>query len=219
MVYSTLTSSNHMPVYHGGPRDHVLDTFSIHHMAGNMTAKNCAMWFAGEQGLVAPVNRSANYMIGSDGDITGGCPEDYESFCTSDRNNDNRAVTIEVANDGGENTGWHVSNEAIASLIRLLVDICKRNGIKKLLWKNDPDLAGVVEEQNITLHKWFAKTGCPGPYLESQIPAIVRRVNAQLEVKPAAPEDFTPEEKKILKHVAASLKKMIEQEESTNEQS
>lgn len=218
MLYSTLTSSNHMPKYHGSVRDHVIDTISIHHMAGNMTALNCAKWYAGEDGLIAPEKVSANYFIGTDGDIVGGCPEDYESFCTSDRNNDNRAVTIEVANDGDGSTGWHVSKRAIESLICLIVDICKRNDIKKLLWENDPALAGVVEKQNITLHKWFAPTACPGPYLQSQIPAIVRRVNAQLEVKPVAPEDFTDEEKKILKHVASALKKMIE-EENSNEQS
>lgn len=217
MVYSTLTSSNHPAKYHGGPREHIIDTITIHHMAGDMTAKNCAMWFAGEAGLTAPVNRSSNYTIGSDGTICGCCPEDYESYCSSDRNNDDRAVTIEVANDGGEDSGWHVSAEAINALIDLLVDVCKRNNIPKLLWKNDPYLAGIVEEQNVTVHKWFATTGCPGPYLLSQIPAIVRRVNARLTVKPAAPEDFTDDEKKILKHVASALKKMIEEENSSEQ--
>lgn len=182
-----------------------------------MTAKNCAMWFAGEGGLTAPKCKSANYTIGSDGTICGSCPENYESYCSSERNNDGRAVTIEVANDGGRESGWHVSAEAINSLIDLLVDVCKRNAIPKLLWKNDPGLVGVVEEQNITVHKWFAPTGCPGPYLLSQIPAIVRRVNARLEVKPVQPEDFTDEEKKILKHVASALKKMIEEENSSEQ--
>lgn len=214
MVYSRLISGSWMPKYHGGPRNHVIDTISIHHMAGNMTAKNCASWFSSTNSPKA----SSNYTIGSDGDIWGSCPEDYESYCTSDRNNDERAVTIEVANDGDENTGWHVSDKAIDSLITLLVDICQRNNIKQLLWKNDPDLAGVVEKQNITLHRWYSATICPGPYLESQIPAIVRRVNAKLNPKPA-PSDFTDEEKRILRHVAQSLKKMIEQEETSNDAS
>lgn len=46
------------------------------------------------------------------------------SWCTSSSSNDNRAITIEVANDGGADTGWHVSDKALESLIDLLVDIC-----------------------------------------------------------------------------------------------
>ena len=79
---------------------------------------------------------SSNYGIGSDGLIACYVPEDYRSWCTSNSANDDRAVTIEVANDGGA-PDWHVSRAALSALVELLADICKRNGIPELRWKAD----------------------------------------------------------------------------------
>jgi hypothetical protein len=93
-------------------------------------------------------------------------------WCSSNSANDNRAVTIEVANDevGGD---WHVSDTALAKLITLCSDICKRNNIAKLNYTSD-------KSGNLTMHKWFAATACPGPYLESKFPYIAEQVNALL---------------------------------------
>ena len=33
---------------------------------------------------------------------------------------------------------------------------------------------------NLTMHKWFAATACPGPYLESKFPYIAAEVNKRL---------------------------------------
>ena len=98
--------------------------------------------------------------------------EKDRSWCSSNGANDNRAVTIEVANDqiGGN---WHVSDTALEKLIELCADICKRNGIPKLNYTGDT-------KGNLTMHKWFAATACPGPYLESKFPYIAEQVNQRL---------------------------------------
>lgn len=202
MVFSPLIKGYKIAThYRKTPRTVPIDTITIHHMAGNMTAENCVAWLAS---ATAP-ERSCNYAIGSNGEIWGGVPEENESYCSSDRPNDARAITIEVANDGGEESGWHVSAKAIDSLISLLADICTRykESLSELRWEADKDLLGNVDRQNITLHKWFSATGCPGPYLESQIPAIVRRVNAKLT--PTNDSVFTDQERQEILNLFADF--------------
>lgn len=151
------------------PRDHKIDTITIHHMAGNLSVESCGEVFA-------PSSRqaSSNYGIDSDGRVGLYVEEKNRSWCSSNRANDQRAVTIEVANcsTGGE---WPVSEKAYAKLIDLCVDICKRNGIKKLIYTGD-------RSGNLTMHKYFANTQCPGPYLEARFPDIAAKVNARLGV-------------------------------------
>lgn len=143
---------------------------TIHHMAGNLSVEACANVFNGNR------EASANYGIGSDGRIGLYVEESNRAWTSSSKANDSQAVTIEVAN----NTlapNWTVSDKAMASLINLCVDICKRNGIKALNYTGD-------KNGNLTLHKMFKATLCPGPYLESKIPYIVREVNARLNSAP-----------------------------------
>lgn len=150
------------------PRNHAIDTITIHHMAGNLSVEQCGAIFA-------PTSRqaSSNYGIGSDGKVGLYVDEANRSWCTSSGTNDHRAVTIEVANDeiGGS---WHISDTALAKLIDLCVDICQRNGLKSLNYTGD-------RSGNLTMHKWFAATACPGPYLESKFPYIAQQVNARLD--------------------------------------
>lgn len=157
------------------PRNHTIDTITIHCMAGNLSVETCGDVFA-------PTSRqaSSNYGIGSDGRIGMYVEEKDRSWCSSSSSNDHRAVTIEVANDGGEDTGWHVSDKAYNALINLVTDICKRNGIKKLLWKGDKSLIGQVDKQNMTVHRWFAAKACPGDYLYNKHSDIANKVNAKL---------------------------------------
>lgn len=149
------------------PRNHKIDTITIHHMAGNLTVEQCGNLFANPNYQV-----SSNYGIGSDGRVALYVDEVNRSWCTASPENDNRAITIEVANDGGA-PDWHVSDKALAKLIDLCTDICKRNGIKKLNYTGD-------KTGNMTLHKWFAATGCPGPYLSSKQFYIAKEVNKRL---------------------------------------
>ena len=150
------------------PRNHKIDTITIHHMAGNLTIEQCGNVFA-------PTSRqaSSNYGIGTDGRIGMYVEEKNRSWCTSSSSNDNRAITIEVANDGGD-PDWHVSDKAMTALINLCVDICRRNGISKINYTGD-------KSGNLTMHQWFAPTGCPGPYLKSKFPWIASEVNKRLK--------------------------------------
>lgn len=149
------------------PRNHAIDKITIHHMAGFMTAKECADYFYNTSAEV-----SANYCIGNDGAIALSVEEKNRAWTSSSSSNDNRAVTIEVANCKGS-PNWEVSDKALASLINLCVDICKRNGIKKLNFTGDAS-------GNLTMHKYFASTSCPGPYLGGKFPYITSEVNKRL---------------------------------------
>lgn len=157
------------------PRNHTIDTITIHCMAVDLKVEACGDLFQDMER-----ETSSNYGIGSDGRIALYVNESDRSWCTSSRENDNRAITIEVANDGGESTGWHVSDKAMDSLIILLVDICQRNNIPELRWHGDQSLIGKVDKQNMTVHRWFADTDCPGDYMYSALPRIAAEVNRRL---------------------------------------
>ena len=152
------------------PRNHKIDSIVIHHMAGNLSVESCGAVFA-----QASRQASSNYGIDSVGRCGLYCSEENRSWCSSNRDIDNRAITIEVANcsSGGD---WPVSEKAYAKLIDLCVDICQRNGIKKLNFTGD-------RSGNLLMHKYFANTQCPGPYLEARFPDIAAQVNARLGVE------------------------------------
>lgn len=160
------------------------DTISIHVTDGNLTVTALGNMFARKS-----KQASSNYGIDSAGNIGCFVPEEYRSWCTSNSPNDARAITIEVANDGGKETGYHVSSKAIESLINLLVDICKRNPKLNngLRWKADKSLIGQVSIQNMTVHRWFKAKACPGDYLYNLHGSIAAEVNKRLNggtVKP-----------------------------------
>ena len=155
-------------------RNHKIDTITIHHMAGNLTVEECGEVFA-------PKSRqaSSNYGIDSDGRIGLYVEEKDRSWATSSPSNDHRAITIEVANDNTKT--WTISDKAYKSLVLLCVDICKRNGIAELKWKGDKNLIGNIGQQNMTVHRWFAATLCPGDYLYNLHSKIAEDVNALLK--------------------------------------
>lgn len=172
------------------PRNHVIDTITIHCMAGNLSVESCGNVFA-------PASRqaSSNYGIGSDGRIAMYVEEKDRSWASSNAANDNRAITIEVANDGGA-PDWHVSDKAMASLIKLCADICKRNNIKELKWKGDKNLIGQVDKQNMTVHRWFKAKACPGDYLYNKHGYIAAEVNKILNSGSVAPTPAPAADKK-----------------------
>lgn len=176
VCYTKLSPNN------SGKRNHKIDVITIHCMAGNLSVETCGNVFA-------PSSRqaSSNYGIGSDGRIAMYVEEKDRSWCTSSASNDNRAVTIEVANDGGAETGWHVSDKAYKALLDLVTDICRRNGIKRLLWKGDKALIGQVDKQNMTVHRWFAAKACPGDYLYNLHGQIAAEVNKRLGASQETP--------------------------------
>lgn len=158
------------------PRNHAIDTITIHHMGcfPSPSAKDQAKRFQQKSRQA-----SANYCIGNDGDIVLCVEEKDRSWCSSSASNDNRAITIEVANSSGA-PNWEISPLAMQSLLNLCTDICKRNNIKALLWQDNKKLIGKIDQQNMTIHQWFAATACPGPFLHSMMGAIAFCVNQQL---------------------------------------
>ena len=188
------------------PRNHAIDTVTIHCVVGQLTVESLGAGFA-----TTERKASSNYGIGKDGRIGMYVEEKDRSWCSSNRDNDNRAITIEVASDS--KYPYAVNDAAYKSLIKLLVDICQRNNIKKLLWKNDKSLIGQVSKQNMTVHRWFANTECPGEYLYSRYGQIADDVNARLGSGGSsiddAKSDETSDYTKIVGDSVATAEQMI----------
>jgi len=147
-----------------------ISTIIIHHMAGNLDAKGCYnVW--------KNANGSAHYAISSKGEIGQLIDEKYRAWSVADAAADSKAVTIEVANDKGASGSWHVSDKAIAACIELCVDICQRNGIKRLNFTGD-------KTGNLLQHKMFMETACPGPFLASKFKYIQDETNKRLGAEP-----------------------------------
>lgn len=158
------------------PRNHAIDKITIHHMAGDLSVETCGNLFANPSR-----EASSNYGIGSDGRVGLYVDEGDRAWASASPSNDNRAVNIEVANceTGGD---WPVSAAAYSKLIDLCVDICQRNGIKALNYTGDAD-------GNLTEHRMFVATACPGPYLHERMGRIAAEVNSRLSAQPAKSVD------------------------------
>ena len=155
-------------------RNHKIDTISIHCVVGQCSVETLGSIFAS-----ASKEASSNYGIGYDGRIGMYVEEKDRSWCTSSSSNDNRAITIEVASDTYH--PYRVKDVTYKSLIKLLVDICKRNGIKKLVWStNKSERMNHLNGCNMTVHRDYANKSCPGDYLYNLHGQIAKEVNAQL---------------------------------------
>ena len=176
MSNSSLVCHTNISPNRSSPRNHEIDTVTIHCVVGQVSAESLGNWFS-----KSTTGASSNYGVDKDGRIGMYVEEKDRSWCTSNRDNDNRSITIEVASDTSE--PYAVTDAAYSGLIKLLVDICKRNpGIRNLRWKNDKSLIGQVDQQNMTVHRWFANKSCPGEYLFSRHGDIVDKVNQLLRV-------------------------------------
>ena len=162
---------------------------TIHHMA----VVNGSLEGVGNHFAQSSTKASSNYGIDSNGKVALYVDESNRAWTSSNSANDNAAVTIEVANSTGA-PNWEISAAAYKSLITLCVDICKRNNIEKLNYTGN-------RNGNLTMHKWFANTNCPGPYLEGKFAQIAAEVNAELE-KSAKPVATTTVELNILRQGA-----------------
>jgi hypothetical protein len=161
--------------YNGGQRQHKIDTITIHCYVGQVTALQGVNYFN-------TINRQAscNYVVGKDGDIGLSTDEGKRSFCSSNRENDERAVTIETASD--TIAPYTITDKALNSLILLCADICKRNHIKELKWSdNKDDRVNHRNGVNMTCHRDYAKKSCPGDYIYSKEGYIAEEVNKILK--------------------------------------
>ena len=176
MSNSSLVSYTKLSPNCDHPRNHAIDKITIHHMAGDLSVETCGNLFAKPS-----YEASSNYGIGSDGRVGLYVDEGDRAWASASPGNDNRAVNIEVANcaTGGD---WPVSDAAYSKLIDLCVDICQRNGIKALNYTGDAD-------GNLTEHRMFTATACPGPYLHERMGRIAAEVNSRLSAQPAKSVD------------------------------
>lgn len=163
---SLITYKNLTTQMSKGRQSTKIDKIFVHHMAGNLSLATCAAVFRNNPA-------SSHYGIDSKGKIGQFVLEENTAWHCGNWSYNLRSIAIELANDGGASTKWHVSDKAIASCIKLLVDICKRNKIKKLNYTGD--LKG-----NLVMHCWTAATACPGPYLKTKFKYIAQEVNKQL---------------------------------------
>jgi LysM repeat protein len=164
------------------PRNHKIDTITIHCVVGQCTVETLGNIFA-------PTSRqaSSNYGVGTDGKIGMYVEEKDRSWCSSNAANDNRAVTIEVASDTKH--PYAVNDRAFAALLDLVTDICKRNGIKKLVWSTKKaDRVNHKNGCNMTVHRDYANKSCPGDYLYNRHGEIAAEVNRRLGVEDTAPD-------------------------------
>ena len=164
------------------PRNHKIDTITIHCVVGQCTVETLGNIFA-------PTSRqaSSNYGVGTDGKIGMYVEEKDRSWCSSNAANDNRAVTIEVASDTKH--PYAVNDRAFAALLDLVTDICKRNGIKKLvLSTKKADRVNHKNGCNMTVHRDYANKSCPGDYLYNRHGEIAAEVNRRLGVADTAPD-------------------------------
>lgn len=162
---------------HSGKRTHSIDRISPHCVVGQVTAEGLGSWFARSS-----TQASSNYGIDRDGRVGLYVEEKNRSWCTSSNANDQRAVTIECASDTKE--PYTMNSKVYATLVKLCVDICKRNGKKKLLWFGDKtktlNYTPKSDEMVITVHRWFANKSCPGNWLYSRLGKLAAEVTKQL---------------------------------------
>ena len=167
MSDSKLAKSHYWTKNYSSRNGQKIDKIIIHHMAGNLTGKQCYnVWKSREA--------SAHYAIDSKGNITQLVHESYRAWSVANRYWDSRSVTIECANITGSPT-WRVSDATMKSLIKLVADIAKRNNIKI---RYTGGTGGTLLK-----HKWFMSTACPGPYLDKKFDYIAKEANKILDKK------------------------------------
>ena len=147
-----------------------ISKITIHHMACFMSAEECAKRFSKPSRLAC-----SNYCV-DEKEIWCSCEEGLRSWCSSNGDNDRKAITIECKNSTGA-PDWKISDATYKNLISLCVDVCKRNGIEKLIFTGD-------KNGSLTFHYMFAATACPGPYIKSKAQQICDDVNRQLNGEP-----------------------------------
>ena len=172
LVVHTKLSPNH-----SGQRTHSIDRITPHCVVGQLSAESICGCF-----ISTSRQASCNYGIGTDGRISMSVEEKNRSWCSSSRENDQRAVTIECASD---KTAPYAFNDAVyASLVNLCVDICQRNGKSKLLWLGDKNktlaYAPKSDEMVLTVHRWFANKSCPGDWLYNRLGNLAAEVTKRL---------------------------------------
>ena len=183
---SPLVSYTKFSPNHSGQRTHSIDRITPHCVVGQ-----CSVETLGSIFLPTSRQASCNYGIGADGRVGMYVDEKNRSWCSSSNANDQRAVTIECASDTTEPYAFR--DVVYQTLIKLCVDICKRNGKTKLLWLGDNaktlNYNPKPDEMVLTVHRWFANKSCPGNWMYARMGDLAKKVTAALggNTNPAKP--------------------------------
>lgn len=181
MSNSSLSCMRLISPNRNSPRNHKIDTITIHCVVGQMGVDAlCSEFSRTSKGA------SCNYGIGYDGRICTVVDEADRSWCSSSGENDNRAITIECASDAFY--PYAINANVWKSLIELCTDICRRNGIKNLVWSTDKSTRmNHLNGCNLTVHRDYENKSCPGDYIYGRLGQIAKEVNQKLSGAPAEP--------------------------------
>lgn len=182
VVYTKLSPHN------SGQRTHSIDRITPHCVVGQCTAETLGEVFNGTREV------SSNYGIDKSGRVGMYVQEKNRSWCSSSRENDQRAVTIECASDTTEPYAFR--DVVYQTLIKLCTDICKRNGKTKLIWFGDKtktlNYTPKSDEMILTVHRWFSATACPGTWMMNRMSDLATKVTAALQAEVTPPAETTP---------------------------
>lgn len=174
---SPLVTYTKLSPNHSGQRTHAIDRITPHCVVGQCSVETLGNIFY-------PTSRQAScqYGIGADGRVGMYVEEKNRSWCSSSNANDQRAVTIECASDTTH--PYAMNSKVYATLVKLCVDICKRNGKTKLIWLGNKDktlaYSPASNEMVLTVHRWFANKSCPGDWLYNRLGDLAKEVTSQL---------------------------------------
>lgn len=191
MTVSSLSSVGIISPNTSGLRTAPISKVTVHHMAGDLTVEQCGSIFKS-----ASRQASSNYGVGSDGRIGCYLEEEYHPWTSSSYWNDDRAITLEVAD---YNLGdWSPSRAAYQSTVLLCADICNRYGIY-------PTYTGDTDG-TFTEHRMYAATSCPGDWWHAKMPDFVNDVRNAMKGRFGMPIEciLHPDESQKLFHVSGN---------------
>ena len=161
----------------------------VHHQAGYApTGEDCILGWINHR-YPDGDDVSSNYCVGDDGTIALFVEEAYRAWTTNGRDPDDFSVTIEVSNAQGAGAvngsdddpeAWKVSQAAWDATVKLMADVCQRNGISSINYTGD-------KTGNLLMHRWYAGTACPGGYMMANFSRLADEVNAVLAGSPVGP--------------------------------
>ena len=191
MTVSSLSSVGIISPNTSGIRTAPISKVTVHHMAGDLSVEQCGSIFKS-----ASRQASSNYGVGSDGRIGCYLEEEYHPWTSSSYWNDDRAITLEVAD---YNLGdWSPSRAAYQSTVLLCADICNRYGIY-------PTYTGDTDG-TFTEHRMYAATSCPGDWWHAKMPDFINDVKQAMKGRFGMPIEciLHPDESQKLFHVSGN---------------
>lgn len=178
MSNSPMVSYVELSPNNSGPRTEPISRITPHCYVGQVTVERMGKSF-----IKPSKQKSANYGIGTDGRVGMYVDEGSRSWCSSSRYNDQRAVTIECASDS--KSPYTFNTVVYNTLVSLCVDICRRNGKTRLIWRktreNTDSYNPAPDEMVLSVHRWYSNKSCPGEWMFSRMDDLANTVTSQLK--------------------------------------